>query len=103
MSSGEADPRAEALAELERLELLVGRAVAGLRAWRGRAIAAEKRLSTMEATLREVTSGRMDPHTLNAELEGVRAENRELRRRLDESRGRIAKIMERIEMLSETK
>lgn len=102
MSSGAPEPqRVEPPREWERLELVVRRLLDDLDGWRRRALAAESRVRQLEQTLKEVASGRLDPHALNAELESARAENRELRRRLEAARESVEKIMGRIEFMSE--
>lgn len=102
MSSGAPEPlRVEPPREWERLELVVRRLLDDLDGWRRRALAAEARIRQLEATLAEVASGSLDPRALNDELESARAENLDLRRRLEAARAGVDKIMGRLEFLSE--
>lgn len=102
MSNGGADPRRPALpAEWDQLELAVRRLLEDYDQWRRRALAAEKRVENLEATLRDVTEGKVDPVALGKRIEVLEAENRKLRERLGRAGETVDRILARLQFLEE--
>lgn len=88
-------------AEWDQLELAVRRLMDEYQQWKRRALAAEARLREVEATLREVSSGALDPVALTERIEALEAENRDLRNRLGRARETIERILARLQFLEE--
>ncbi|MBI4409595.1 MAG: hypothetical protein HY561_07790 [Gemmatimonadetes bacterium] len=86
-------------AELDRLELAIRRLLEAYRGIDRRARAAEKRVRELEAALRDVASGRLDPLALSQRLEVLNEENRRVRQRLDEARGGVRRLLARLQFL----
>ena len=87
--------------EFERLESAVARLLeegAGLRA---RAEMAERRAAELERTLRDLSSGSLDPLKLKSGLRKLEEENQELRRRMVAARDRIRRLVARFDFLRE--
>lgn len=103
MSSGAAtdQPSGEAPVEWNRLELTVRRLLEGYEGWRRRARTAEVRVQELERALRDVSGGELDPLALAARLQAAERENGALRRRLDQARDRVRRILSRLEFLEE--
>jgi len=87
--------------EWDRLELSVRRLLDDYDRWRRRARAAEQRVETLEATLRDVAAGAIDPAEMSRRIEALQAENRDLRERLDQARERVRRLVERLRFLEE--
>ncbi|HEY8484591.1 MAG TPA: hypothetical protein VIL13_08270 [Longimicrobiales bacterium] len=102
MSSGEArQPTATLPPEWDRLELGVRRLLDDYDLWRRRARGAERRVQELEATLRDITGGALDPLALLARIEALQEENRALRGRLAEARAKVERIVARLRFLEE--
>mgnify|MGYP001156622134 FL=1 len=101
MSNVEAERRIERPPEWDRLELSVRRLLDDYDRWRRRARAAEQRVEALEATLREVTSGALDPAEMSRRIEALEAENQELKERLAQARLRVSRLLERLRFLEE--
>lgn len=101
MSSVAPSPAALHSAEWDRLELVVRRLLDDYDRWRRRAVAAEARVRELDAALREVTEGKLDPLALAARIEALERENGALRERLGEARERIDRILSRLRFVEE--
>ena len=89
------------LPEWDWLEMSVRRLLEEHATWQRRAEAAERRLRQVEATMLQVSSGQMDPVSLerrNGELEEI---NRQLERRLATARETVTRIMARLKFAEE--
>lgn len=89
--------------EWHRLERTARSLLEGYDALRRRAHTAEARVQELERTLREVSAGELDPLTLVARLRSAEDENRALRRRLEQARDRVRRILARIEFLEDAR
>jgi hypothetical protein len=87
--------------EWDRLELGVRRLLDDHKGWRRRARAAEQRVKELEATLRDLTSGVLDPEALSARVQTLEEENRSLRQRVDLAREGVRKVLGRLQFLEE--
>src|SRR5687768_9786456 len=95
-------PDADALAakaELEQLTVLVRRLLQEWEEFRTRAEAAESRARELEAALRDVASGGIDPVALTQRVQSLEQENRFLARRLDSARVTAKRISARLQFL----
>ncbi|TVP74496.1 MAG: hypothetical protein EA352_10675 [Gemmatimonadales bacterium] len=98
-TSGEAERQErEALSLLERA---VGRLLAEMEAHEVRTRRAEARVRDVEALLRRFTRGDADPARLQERVGELEEENQELRRRLDEGRESVDRLLARIRFLEE--
>jgi predicted RNase H-like nuclease (RuvC/YqgF family) len=87
--------------EFVRLEAAVARLLeegAGLRA---RAQMAERRAAELERTIRDLSSGGLDPLKLKRGFQELEEENQELRRRMVTARDRIRRLVARFDFLRE--
>lgn len=100
-NAGPEPPRIRRPEEWDRLELSVRRLLDDSERWRARARAADRRIQELETALREVTGGGLDPLELNARVQRLEAENRDLHRRLEQARERVSRIMDRLRFLEE--
>lgn len=87
--------------EWERLRAAVQRMVSAHDAWRIRALGAEARVRELEAALREVSSGALDPVSMSTKVQSLEQENRFLARRLDRARESVKRISARLQFLEE--
>ncbi len=87
--------------EWDRLELGVRRLIDDHKGWRRRARAAEQRVQELEATLRDLTSGVLDPEVLSARVQTLEEENRSLRQRVDLAREGVRRVLGRLQFLEE--
>ena len=106
MSSAEADTgRASENATLPeeygRLERSVRRLLDEAAGYRARAQVAEERATQLERTLRDLSSGVLDPVKLKDGLREMEEENQELRRRLVGAQERIRRLIARFDFLRE--
>jgi predicted RNase H-like nuclease (RuvC/YqgF family) len=102
VSSDAAEPGAEGLPEdFTRLEAAVGRLLEEVAGLRARAEMAESRAAELEKTLREVSSGGLDPMKLKSGLRRMEEENSELRRRMVAAQDRIRRLVGRFDFLRE--
>lgn len=86
---------------LDSLEAAVDRAIAQIRAARERATEAERRAEQSAAMLRQFVDGEEDPGTLSRRVEVLEAENRDLRRRIEEGREGVDRIAASIRFLED--
>lgn len=102
--SSDADKKPDgAGAELDRLTANVRRLLADWEDWRRRVAAAEARVLELEAALRDVTSGGVDPVSLANRVASLEQENRFLARRLDRARESVRRISARLQFLDEAR
>jgi predicted RNase H-like nuclease (RuvC/YqgF family) len=90
-------------AEWDRLELSVRRLLDEHGTWRRRAQAAEQRVRELEATLADLSSGRMDPVKLEERAEAFERENRALHERLAQARETVERIAARFQFAEDDK
>jgi predicted RNase H-like nuclease (RuvC/YqgF family) len=69
--------------------------------FRARTQTAEQRAAELERTLREMSSGAIDPVRMRAGMRDLEEENEELRRRLTGARDRIRRLVARFDFLRE--
>lgn len=100
-SVGVRPPAPRRPAEWDHLELAVRRLLDDYDRWRSRAQRAEERVRELEATLRDVSDGTLDPVALAERIDALEAENRALRTRLDQARDNIHRILARLQFLEE--
>ena len=100
-TSGEGRTRPALPPEVDRLELTVRRLVDEHEQWRRRARKAERRVTELEAALKDVTSGDLDPVALAAQAAASAQENRALRERLEQARQTVDRIAARLQFLEE--
>lgn len=102
MSSDTADRTVPpAVPELDRLELTVRRLLDEHDALRRRTRNAEKRVRELEASLAQLSSGRVDPIELADRARHVEMENRALQKRLDLARDAVRRIQNRLQFVEE--
>lgn len=87
--------------EFARLEAAVRRLLEEVAGYRARARVAEARAGELERTLRDLETGRLDPDQLRVGLRDLQEENGDLRRRLDEARDRVRRLIARFDFLRE--
>lgn len=99
VSDGAREPSVRRSDEWDRLELTVRRLLDDYDRCTERARTAERRLEELESTLKQVSSGGLDPVSLQARVDTLEAENRDLRGRLDQARERVARLLARLRFL----
>lgn len=87
--------------EYLRLEAAVHRLLDEAAGYRARAQVAEERAAELERTLRDVSTGALDPVELRNGMEKLEQENQELRRRLVAAGDRIRRLVARFDFLRE--
>ncbi len=87
--------------EYGRLERAVRRLLDEAAGYRARAQVAEERATQLEHTLRDLSSGVLDPVKLKDALRQMEEENQELRRRLVGAQDRIRRLIARFDFLRE--
>lgn len=87
--------------EYGRLEASVRRLLDEAAGFRARAQVAEHRAGELEETLRDLSSGALDPIKMKARLRKLEEENVELRRRMVGAQDRIRRLVARFDFLSE--
>lgn len=87
--------------EWDRLELAVRRLLDEYAACRRRAEAAERRVAELEAALRQVNAGVVDPFELRERIAELEAENASLRERLEQARAGVSRIVARLRFLED--
>jgi hypothetical protein len=92
---------ARALPEWDWLEMSVRRLLEEHEAWQRRAEAAERRLRQVEATMHQVSSGQMDPVSLERRCRELEEINRKLEQRLATARETVTRIMARLKFAEE--
>ena len=100
-ASGEGSARPAVPPEMDRLELGLRRLLDDHERWRVRARSAERRVAELEAALRDVASGDLDPVALAAQAEAIERENHTLRERLEQARSAVDRITARLQFLEE--
>jgi predicted nuclease with TOPRIM domain len=100
--AAETDGRPRLLpAEYVRLEAAVKRLLDEAAGFRARAKVAEQRAAELERTLRDVSSGTLNPVQLRERLEEIEEENQELRGRMVTARDRVRRLIDRFDFLGE--
>lgn len=87
--------------EYLRLEASVRRLLDETAGFRARAQVAERRASELERTLRDLSSGALDPIEMKDRLRKLEEENAELRQRMVGAQDRIRRLVARFDFLSE--
>lgn len=87
--------------DFDQLEASVRRLLDELAGFRARAEVAEAKCADMEKTLRDMSSGALDPMQLRDGLRDLKSENTELRRRMVEAQDRIRRLVSRFDFLRE--
>ena len=101
MSSGAPRSRVALPAEWAQLQGAVRGLLRELKSWQERAGAAERRVRELERTLKDVSTGTLDPQQLNDAVGELRHENEDLRGRLDEAGERVRALLSRIDFLAD--
>lgn len=105
VSNGEADTGTSGNGALPedfvRLESSVRVLLDRLAGYQARAETAEKKSAEMEKTLRDMSSGALDPMKLREGLRKLESENEELRRRMVAAQDRIRRLVARFDFLRE--
>lgn len=84
-----------------RLESAVRRLLDEAAGYRARAKVAEQRAAQLEGTLRDLSSGALDPLKLEEGVRELEEENKELRRRIVGAEDRIRRLIARFDFLRE--
>ena len=100
VSSG-ADGSGQTPDDWVRLQAAIRRLLSDWERWRDRASTAEARSRELEAALRDMSSGALDPVALSARVQALEQENRFLARRLDRARESVKRISARLQFLDE--
>lgn len=87
--------------EYLRLERSVRQLLDDVAGFRARAQVAERRARELERTLRDLSSGDLDPVRLKESVRRLEEENRELRRRMVHAQDRIRRLVARFDFLRE--
>ncbi len=87
--------------EYLRLQATVRRLLDEAAGYRARAQVAEQRATELERTLRDLSSGALDPVKMKDGLRKLEAENQELRRRMVSAQDRIRRLVARFDFLRE--
>jgi hypothetical protein len=87
--------------ELDRLELTVRRLLDGHETWRQRALTAERRVAELQATVRDLASGGIDPVALAERVSTMEAQNRALKERLDRGHEAVQRMLARLNFAEE--
>lgn len=87
--------------EFERLEAAVRRLANELAGYQARAQVAENRALEVERTLRDLSSGDLDPLSLRDRVRQLEQNNRELRGRMLRAQDRIRRLLARFDFLRE--
>jgi hypothetical protein len=88
-------------AEWDRLELGVRRLLDDQKIWRRRARTAEERVAELEATMRDLSTGALDPSLLSGRIQTLEEENRSLRQRVDLAREAVRRVLGRLQFLED--
>lgn len=103
MASNGAESAARLPGEWADLELAVRRLLDEHDALRLRATRAEARCAEVENTLRDYSSGAIDPVDLQKRAETLERENRDLTIRLTQARERVGRVMDRLRFAEESR
>ena len=86
---------------VERLEIAVGAALARVEFLEGEVVRMNEQGGELEELLKGVTSGEAGPREMIAKLHILEEENRDLRRRLEEGREGVDRLLAQIRFLEE--
>ncbi len=89
--------------EVDGLELAVRRLLESHQLLRRRALAAERRVRELDATLTQLRSAGDDPLALRRRIEELETANRTLQARLEEGAERVRRLLARTHFLEEEK
>lgn len=101
MSSGDNRANDASLVDWDRIERGVRRVLDDRETWRRRAQLAETRVRELEAALRDVSSGNLDPMQLSEQARDLERENRMLLERLGKARETVDRILGRLNFAQE--
>ena len=103
MSSNGPEPNTESVLpdEFARLQASVRALLDRLSDYQERAETAEERNADLEKTLRDMSSGALDPMKLRDHVRSLEAENEELRRRMVAAQDRVRRLVARFDFLRE--
>lgn len=87
--------------ELDRLELTLRRMLEAHDVLRRRAHTAEARVTALEATVRDLAAGSIDPVAQASEIERLERANQELRERLQRAYESVERIRARLQFAEE--
>ena len=87
--------------EFVRLDRSVRRLLDDVAGYRARAQVAERKATELERTLKDVSTGALDPMKLREGLRKLEEENKELRRRMVQAQDRIERLVARFDFLGE--
>lgn len=87
--------------EYRRLESSVRRLLDEAAGYRARAQVAEQRATQLESTLRDLSTGALDPVELKEGVRRLEEENQQLRRRIVGAQDRIRRLIARFDFLRE--
>jgi len=87
--------------EYHRLERVVRRLLDQNAAWRRRLEGSERKVAELQATVKRLSSGGLDPVELQRRLDGLTEENERLRARMAEAHDRVRRLVDRFEFLQE--
>jgi len=87
--------------EYWKLEATVRRLLDEAAGYRARVQVAEQQAADLEGTLRDMSSGALDPVKMKDGLRKLEAENQELRRRMVAAQDRIRRLVARFDFLRE--
>jgi hypothetical protein len=88
-------------AELDRLELAVRRLLEAHDALKRRAEVADARVAELEAAVRDLASGGLDPLALRGRVTALEAENRALLERLGTAQQTVQRMLQRLQFVEE--
>lgn len=104
MSNAEVEERTRSAPlpdEYARLEGAVRRLLDELAGYRARTQVAERKAADLERTVKDMTSGALDPMEMRSSLRRLEDENKELRRRMIGAQDRIRRLIARFDFLQE--
>ena len=102
VSNAEAERAAVAVPdEMARLERSVRHLLDEVAGYRARAQVAERKATELERTLRQLSTGGLDPLKLRDGVKKLEQENRELRRRMVQAQDRIQRLVGKFDFLGE--
>ncbi len=87
--------------DFARLEASVRQLLDQLAGYQARARIAEKKSAELEKTLRDLSSGDLDPMKLQDGVARLEAQNDDLRRRMSEAQDRVRRLVDRFDFLRE--
>jgi hypothetical protein len=88
-------------AELDRLELAVRRLIEAHDALKRRADFADARVAELEAAVKGLSSGNLDPLALTGRVESLELENQDLRERLGTAQQMVQRMLQRLQFVEE--